>query len=93
VTTVAVDQAAARGLLVLSAAGNAGPGFRTLVTPADATPLAIGAEDSLAPSRRSPPWPDRRRAAQPDLTAPGRVCVLVGGGAVRRGRHVVRDPS
>ena len=88
VTTVAVDQAAARGLLVLSAAGNAGPGFRTLVTPADAdSGLAIGAEDSLgaiAPFSSRGPTADGR--LKPDLTAPGAaVCVLVGGGAVRRG--------
>lgn len=88
VTTVAVDHAASLGLLVLSAAGNAGPGFRTLVTPADAdSGLAIGAEDSLgaiAPFSSRGPTADGR--LKPDLTAPGAaVCVLVGGGAVRRG--------
>jgi hypothetical protein len=87
VTTVAVDQAAARGLLVLSAAGNGGPGFRTLVTPADAdSGLAIGAEDSLgviAPFSSRGPAADGR--LKPDLTAPGAsVCALAGGGAVRR---------
>ena len=87
VTTVAVDHAASRGVLVLSAAGNAGPGFRTLVTPADAdSGLAIGAEDSLgaiAPFSSRGPTADGR--LKPDLTAPGAaVCALVGAGAVRR---------
>jgi len=87
VTTVAVDHAASRGLLVLSAAGNAGPAFRSLVTPADAdSGLAIGAEDSLgavAPFSSRGPTADGR--LKPDLTAPGAaVCALVGGGAVRR---------
>jgi subtilisin family serine protease len=87
VTTVAVDHAAARGILVLSAAGNAGPGFRTLVTPADAdSGLAVGAEDSLgaiAPFSSRGPTSDGR--IKPDLTAPGAsVCALVGVDAVRR---------
>ncbi len=87
VTTVAVDSAAARGLLVLSAAGNGGPGFRTLVTPADAdSGLAIGAEDSLGSvagfSSRGPTADGRLK---PDLTAPGAaVCAVTGGGTVRR---------
>src|SRR5262249_21533255 len=48
VTTVAADSAAARGILVVTAAGNEGPGFRTLVTPGDAhSVITAGAEDSL----------------------------------------------
>lgn len=87
VTTVAVDSAAARGILVVSAAGNGGPGYRTLVTPADAdSGLAAGAEDSLGTlasfSSRGPTADGR---IKPDLTAPGvAVCALAGGGAVRR---------
>jgi len=87
VTTVAVDSAAARGLLVISAAGNNGPGYRTLVTPADAdSGLAAGAEDSLGTlagfSSRGPTADGRLK---PDLTAPGvAVCALTGGGGVRR---------
>ena len=88
VTTVAVDSAAAQGILVLTAAGNFGPGFRTLSTPADAdSGLAIGAEDSLgaiaAFSSRGPTADGRLK---PDVTAPGHdVCVLAGTGIVRRG--------
>ena len=48
VTTVAVDAAARRGIIVVTAAANEGPAFRTIWTPADAdSGLAIGAEDSL----------------------------------------------
>ena len=88
VTTVAVDIAAGRGILVLTAAGNFGPGFRTLATPADAdSALAVGAEDSLGAiagfSSRGPTADGRLK---PDITAPGHdVCVLVGTDTVRRG--------
>ncbi len=87
VTTVAVDLAAQRGILVLTAAGNDGPGARTLVTPADAdSGLAIGAEDSLgtiaAFSSRGPTADGR---IKPDFTAPGaEVCVLTDANTVRR---------
>jgi len=87
VTTVAVDSAAARGMLVIDAAGNNGPGYRTLVTPADAdSALAVGAEDSLGTlatfSSRGPTADGRLK---PDLTAPGvAVCALTSGGSVRR---------
>src|SRR5207244_3488689 len=40
VTTVAAESAAAHGILVVTAAGNGGPGFRSLVTPGDAYLLA-----------------------------------------------------
>src|SRR5439155_63947 len=36
VTSVAAESAAAHGILVVTAAGNGGPSFRTLVTPGDA---------------------------------------------------------
>lgn len=87
VTTVAVDSATARGLLVITAAGNGGPAYRTLVTPADAdSGLAVGAEDSLGTlasfSSRGPTADGRLK---PDLTAPGvAVCALAGPGTVRR---------
>jgi subtilisin family serine protease len=73
VTTVAADSAAARGILVVTAAGNEGPGFRTLITPSDGdSVLAAGAEDSLGMltsfSSRGPTADGRLK---PDLTAPG----------------------
>ena len=73
VTTVAADSAAARGILVVTAAGNNGPGFRTLITPSDGdSVLAAGAEDSLGVltsfSSRGPTADGRLK---PDLTAPG----------------------
>lgn len=77
VTTVAADSAAARGIAIVNAAGNNGPAFRTLITPADGhSVLAAGAEDSLgtlaAFSSRGPTADGRLK---PDLTAPG-VAVL-----------------
>ena len=87
VTTVAADLAVQRGILVVTAAGNSGPGARTLWTPADGdSVLAIGAEDSLGTlasfSSRGPTADGR---IKPDFTAPGvDVCVVAGGGAVRR---------
>src|SRR6266852_3877914 len=87
VTSVAAEIAAARGILVVTAAGNGGPGFRTLVTPGDAdSVITAGAEDSLGNiagfSSRGPTADGRLK---PDLTAPGvAVCVVNGGGTVRR---------
>jgi len=82
VTSVAADSAAARGILVVTAAGNEGPGFRTLVTPGDAhLVITAGAEDSLGTitgfSSRGPTADGRFK---PDLTAPGLdVCTDAGG--------------
>jgi hypothetical protein len=82
VTSVAADSAAARGILVVTAAGNEGPGFRTLVTPGDAhSVITAGAEDSLGTitgfSSRGPTADGRFK---PDLTAPGLdVCTDAGG--------------
>ncbi|HKE89465.1 MAG TPA: S8 family serine peptidase [Gemmatimonadales bacterium] len=82
VTSVAADSAAARGILVVTAAGNEGPGFRTLVTPGDAhSVITAGAEDSLGTitgfSSRGPTADGRLK---PDLTAPGLdVCTDAGG--------------
>ena len=81
VTTVAVDAAARRGIIVVTAAANEGPAFRTIWTPADAdSGITIGAEDSLGNiaffSSRGPTADGRLK---PDLTAPGvAVCVVVG---------------
>lgn len=86
VTTVAAESAAARGILVVTAAGNGGPGFRTLVTPGDGkSVVTVGAEDSLgsiaAFSSRGPSADGR---IKPDVTAPGlSVCVDVDGGLAR----------
>jgi serine protease AprX len=87
VTSVAAEQAAQRGILLVTAAGNSGPGSRSLVTPADAdSVLTIGAEDSLgtiAPFSSRGPTADGR--IKPDFTAPGvAVCVVTGAGQVRR---------
>jgi hypothetical protein len=87
VTTVAADMAVQRGILVVTAAGNSGPGSRSLSTPADGdSVLAIGAEDSLGTiaffSSRGPTADGR---IKPDFTAPGEaVCVLTGTGHVGR---------
>ena len=81
VTTVAVDAAAGRGIIVVTAAANEGPAFRTIWTPADAdSGITIGAEDSLGNiaffSSRGPTADGRLK---PDFTAPGvAVCVVVG---------------
>jgi serine protease AprX len=86
VTSVAADSAAGRGILVVTAAGNSGPGFRTLVTPGDAdSVITVGAEDSLgaiaAFSSRGPTADGRLK---PDLTAPGvAVCTITGPGLGR----------
>ena len=87
VTTVAADMAAQRGILVVTAAGNSGPGSRTVWTPADGdSVLAIGAEDSLGAiaifSSRGPTADGR---IKPDFTGPGvAVCVVTGQGHVGR---------
>jgi hypothetical protein len=73
--------------MVITAAGNAGPAFRTIATPADGdSVLAIGAEDSLgtiAPFSSRGPTADGR--LKPDFTAPGvAVCVVTGEGKMLR---------
>ncbi|MGE5759063.1 MAG: S8 family serine peptidase [Gemmatimonadota bacterium] len=86
VTSVAADSAAAHGILVVTAAGNEGPGFRTLVTPGDArSVITVGAEDSLGAiagfSSRGPTADGRLK---PDLTAPGLdVCAVAGSSLAR----------
>lgn len=87
VTTIAADMAAQRGILIVTAAGNAGPGFRSIWTPADAdSVLSIGAEDSTGTitffSSRGPTADGRLK---PDFTAPGAaVCAVIGVGRVGR---------
>lgn len=79
VTTIAADLAAARGIAVITAAGNSGPQPRSLVTPADGDSVfAVGAEDSLGVlvsfSSRGPTADGR---IKPDVVAPGfRVWVI-----------------
>ena len=86
VTSVAAESASAHGILVVTAAGNSGPGFRTLVTPGDAkSAITAGAEDSLGNiasfSSRGPTADGRLK---PDLTAPGvLVCTVTGTGMGR----------
>jgi hypothetical protein len=87
VTTIAVDSAARRGIVIVTAAGNAGPAFRSLWTPADAdSALAVGAEDSLgAVAAFSSRGPTADGRLKPDFTAPGvDVCVVTGVGALGR---------
>ncbi|NIM48433.1 MAG: S8 family serine peptidase [Gemmatimonadales bacterium] len=84
VTTVAADSAAARGIVVVTAAGNNGvssgaPNYRSLITPADGdSVIAVGAEDSLGVLR---PFSSRGPTAdgriKPDLTAPGQGVFVV----------------
>jgi len=87
VTTVAADMAAQRGILVVTAAGNEGPGSRSIWTPADGdSVLAVGAEDSLGTiaffSSRGPTADGR---IKPDFTAPGvAVCVVTDIGHLNR---------
>jgi hypothetical protein len=86
VTTVAADMAAQRGILVVTAAGNEGPGSRSIWTPADGdSVLAIGAEDSLGTiavfSSRGPTADGR---IKPDFTAPGVAVCAVTGASVGR---------
>ena len=87
VTTVAADMAAQRGILIVTAAGNEGPGFRSIWTPSDGdSVLAVGAEDSTGAialfSSRGPTADGR---IKPDFTAPGvAVCAVVGVGRVDR---------
>jgi hypothetical protein len=73
VTTVAADAAAARGITVVTAAGNRGPGFRTLITPGDGdSVITAGAEDSLgALASFSSRGPTADGRLKPDLVAPG----------------------
>jgi len=87
VTSVAAESASAHGILVVTAAGNGGPGFRTLVTPGDAeSVITAGAEDSagtIASFSSRGPTADGR--LKPDLTAPGvSVCVVTGTGTMGR---------
>jgi hypothetical protein len=86
VTTVAADSAVGRGILVVTAAGNAGPFPRTVSTPADGdSVLAVGAEDSLGViAQFSSRGPTADGRVKPDFTAPGvAVCVVSGSGLVR----------
>ena len=81
VTTVAADSAAARGVLVVVAAGNEGPGPRSIDTPADAdSAIAVGATDSL---RRIATFSSRGPTAdgriKPDVSAPGVAVVMARG--------------
>ncbi len=72
-TTIIADSAAARGITVVTAAGNLGASFRTLMTPADGdSVISVGAEDTLgvlAPFSSRGPTADGR--LKPDLVAPG----------------------
>lgn len=79
VTTRAADEAARRGILVVTSVGNRGPEPRTLTAPADAdSALAVGAVDAagrLAPFSGRGPTADGR--LKPDLVARGAGTAMV----------------
>lgn len=87
VTTIAADAAAARGILVVTSAGNLGPAPGSLVTPADGdSVVAVGATDSLdVVATFSSRGPSADGRLKPDLTAPG-VAVYVLAGTDQFGR-------
>ncbi len=71
--TRAADQAAQRGVLVVSPVGNNGPAFQSLEAPSDGdSVLAVGSVDSRgSPSAFSASGPTADGRAKPDLFAPG----------------------
>jgi len=71
--TRAADEAARRGVLVVTPAGNNGPAFQTLEAPSDGdSVLAVGAVDSRGvPAAFSASGPTADGRAKPDLFAPG----------------------
>ncbi len=78
VTTVAADSAAARGVLVVTSAGNAGPLPQSIDTPADAdSVVTVGATDSTgrvaAFSSRGPTADGR---IKPEVAAPGQFVTV-----------------
>src|SRR5690606_35506548 len=86
VSTLAADEAARRGVLVVSSIGNFGPAPRSLVAPADADSIiAVGAADSLGqPLGFSGRGPTADGRAKPELVARGqrlRVASFAGVGA------------
>jgi hypothetical protein len=91
VTTVAADMAAARGIVVVTSAGNDGPAPQTLSTPADGdSVLAIAAEDSLgAVAAFSSRGPTADGRVKPDFSGPGvavwRAIPLAGATSYGRG--------
>jgi serine protease AprX len=91
----AAEMAWRSGLVVVTAAGNAGPASRTISTPGiDPFVLTVGAADESGTANTSddvvPSWssegPTVDRVAKPDLVAPGRmiVSVRVPGGTVEQ---------
>ena len=76
-STIAADEAARRGILVVTAAGNQGPG--ELIAPADGdSVIAVGAVDANgAPAPFSSTGPTGDGRAKPDLVARGAATWLV----------------
>lgn len=88
VTTIAADSAAALGIVVVNAAGNDGPGFRTVSTPGDGdSVVTVGAEDSLGTlAQFSARGPTADGRLKPDFVAPGVLVFALGpAGYVRVG--------
>lgn len=71
--TRAADEAARRGILVVTAVGNQGPAAGTLVVPSDAdSVIAVGAvTGALTPAGFSSRGPTADGRVKPDLVAPG----------------------
>ncbi|MGD2135442.1 MAG: S8 family serine peptidase, partial [Gemmatimonadales bacterium] len=80
VTTIAADSAAALGIIVVNAAGNSGPAFRSITTPGDGdSVITVGAEDSLGTLRDfSARGPTADGRLKPDLVAPGASVFVLG---------------
>lgn len=86
VSTLAADEAARRGVLVVTSAGNFGPASGSLIAPADAdSVIAVGAVDSLGrPLGFSGRGPTADGRAKPEVVARGqrlRVASFAGTGA------------
>jgi len=71
--TIAADEAAKRGVLVVAPVGNGGPGLMTLQSPSDGdSVLAVGAVNALGSrSAFSAEGPTADGRSKPDLLAPG----------------------
>jgi len=82
--TLAADEAARRGVLVVAPVGNRGPEPQTLQSPADGdSVLAVGSTDTLGiPSSFSASGPTADGRVKPDLLAPGESLFAASGAGV-----------
>jgi len=102
--TRAAEIAAAKGILVVNSAGNAGPGSSTLDAPADAcgdSVLAVGAVDSLGVMSNSSPigtyfssrGPTADGRIKPDVVAQGYKVLLASAGGLPNNYVVLNGTS